>query len=172
MKHLTDAALVVLAKTGSSPAFSELCLRYQHKLSCYIRAQTRYDESLAEDVVQDAFVKAWRKLYSLKEDDKFFQWMVSICRNISIDYVRDKQRTDDLLEIFNIHEEETVDVEYLGDMDKLLIQLNDEEREITVMKAILEFSFDEIAEILNISVSASKMRYYRSIDKLKTLTNQ
>lgn len=168
MTQRSESELVYKAKEGDQSAFAELFQRNQQKFSAYIRAQIRYDSSTAEDIVQDAFIIAWRKLDSLKDNERFFSWMISICRNVAYDYLREKKRTEELLECFKISEEEEEDtIEYLGDLEKMLLKLSDEEREITVLKSVLEFSFEEIAEQLSISVSAAKMRYYRSLERLK-----
>lgn len=168
MTQRSESELVYKAKEGDQSAFAELFQRNQKKFSAYIRAQIRYDSSTAEDIVQDAFIIAWRKLDLLKDNERFFSWMISICRNVAYDYLREKKRTEELLECFKISDDEEEDaIEYLGDLEKMLLKLSDEEREITVLKSVLEFSFEEIAEQLSISVSAAKMRYYRSLERLK-----
>lgn len=169
MNQLSEAELVGRAKYGDHSAFAQLFQQNQQKFSAYIRAQIRYDANMAEDIVQDAFIIAWRKLDSLKDNERFFAWMISICRNIAYDYLREKKRTEELLECFNFNRNADEEgMEYLGDLEKMLLKLSDDEREITVLKAVLEFSFEEIAEQLGLSVSAAKMRYYRSLGKLKS----
>lgn len=163
-----DAELVDRARKGDHSAFAQLFQQNQQKFSAYIRAQIRYDANMAEDIVQDAFILAWRKLDNLKDNERFFSWMISICRNVAYDYLREKKRTEELLDCFNMNiDDHGTDIEYLGDLERMLLKLNDDEREITVLKAVLELSFDEISEQLGLSVSAAKMRYYRSLEKLK-----
>lgn len=167
MTQRSDGELVIEAKAGDQSAFSELFQRYQKKFSAYIRAQVNYDITLSDDIVQDAFIIALRKLPTLQDNDRFFAWMVSICRNVAYDYLREKKRTEELLDCLKISSEPETSIEYHGDLERMLLKLNAEDREITVLKSVLEFSFEEIGEQLSISVSAAKMRYYRSLEKLK-----
>jgi RNA polymerase sigma-70 factor (ECF subfamily) len=55
----------------------------------------------------------------------------------------------------------------LGETEQILSTLDPIDREIVVMKAVLEYSLEEIATQLSLKLSATKMRYYRALDKLK-----
>lgn len=174
MKNLTDAELVMLAceKSGmSSQAFAELYSRYQGKLKAYILSLTSYDRSIADDILQITFESAWSRIHQLKNPNQFFQWTVTIARNKTYDFVKSikvvEQIEDWMTEDFV---DNSFNIEYQNDLEKMLVSLSKEEREVTVMKAVLGFSFDEIAEQLSLSLSATKMRYYRALEKMKKST--
>lgn len=171
LKTLTDSQLVkrtIQRKTDASPAFAELYGRYQRKLAAYVSAKVNYNQSLIDDVIQDTFSTAWKNIHQLKDSEKFFQWVVTIARNNAMDVLRDRKKAQELNEIFGVDESseqpETLD---LGETEAILATLSDDEREIVVYKAILEYSFEEIACELNQTLSATKMRYYRAMEKLK-----
>ena len=173
MQHLTDIQLVkrTLQRRGdASLAFAKLYGRYQAKIAAYIAAKVSYNPSLVDDVLQDTFMTAWHKLEQLKEHDKFFPWVVTIARNTAMDVLREKKRVDDISHLLNQEEPETETEEELdlGATEKMLVNLDPVDREIVVMKAVLECSFEEISAQLGLALSASKMRYYRALDKVKS----
>lgn len=175
MDYLSDAQLVnrALQRRGdASQAFALLYGRYQSKVAAYIGARVNYNTALMEDVLQDTFTRAWQKLEQLQEADKFFPWLVTIARNTALDSLRDKKRVNDLATILKVEEEDLHEAPDLGETEKLLATLDPSDREIVVLKIILEYSFDEIAIKLSVSVSATKMRYYRALDKLKHQLNR
>lgn len=172
---MSDAQLVkrALQRRGdASMAFAQLYARYQSKVAAYIGAKVNYNAALMEDVLQDTFTRAWQKLEQLQDADKFFPWIVTIARNTALDTLRDKKRINDLATILKVEEQELQEGPDLGETEHLLATLDPSDREIVVLKIILEYSFEEIAIKFSASVSATKMRYYRALDKLKTLLNR
>lgn len=171
MQALTDIQLVkrTLQRRGdASLAFAKLYGRYQGKIAAYIAAKVLYNPSLVDDVLQDTFMTAWHKLEQLKDHDKFFPWVVTIARNTAMDVLREKKRVDDISYLLNQQEPETEEDIDLGETEKMLANLEPIDREIVVMKAVLECSFEEISSQLGLALSASKMRYYRALDRLKS----
>tara|TARA_R110000744_G_scaffold272927_1_gene385805 strand:- start:1811 stop:2347 length:537 start_codon:yes stop_codon:yes gene_type:complete len=171
LQHLTDIQLVkrTLQRRGdASLAFAKLYGRYQAKIAAYIAAKVSYNSSLVDDVLQDTFMTAWHKLEQLKEHDKFFPWVVTIARNTAMDVLREKKRVDDISHLLNQEEPEAEEALDLGATEKMLVNLDPVDREIVVMKAVLECSFEEISAQLGLALSASKMRYYRALDKIKS----
>ncbi|MGY0591332.1 MAG: sigma factor-like helix-turn-helix DNA-binding protein, partial [Paraglaciecola chathamensis] len=89
-------------------------------------------------------------------------------RNTAMDVLREKKRVDDISYLLNQEEPETEEDIDLGETEKMLANLEPLDREIVVMKAVLECSFEEISSQLGLALSASKMRYYRALDRLKS----
>lgn len=158
----------------SSVAFSELFGRYRNKIWRYVHSITSFDQSLIEEIVQDTFLKAWKSIDSLKETDRFFQWVVTIARNETYSHIRVEKR----YQAFEEWAEEAGSAQSIDDIDNadeknfLLNHLSREDAEVVMMKAVLEFSFDEIAGNLNIGKSAAKMKYYRAIEKLSEVKGE
>ena len=87
-----ESVLVAQAKAGDQNAFSELVQRYERKIYRLAKNITRNDED-AEDVLQDAFLKAYTHLDNFKGDSKFYTWIVRIAVNEALMRLR-KRRTD------------------------------------------------------------------------------
>lgn len=147
-------------------AFAYLYARYQRKVSAYVGAKVGYNHGISDDVLQDTFMLAWHKLEQLKDPEKFFPWLVTIARNSALDVLRDKQRVDEISHLLR-QEEEADEPLDLTETERLLASLETIDREIVVMRAVLECSFEEIGQQLSLTLSATKMRYYRALDKLK-----
>lgn len=174
MDNLSDAQLVkrTLQRKGDAAlAFAKLYGRYHVKIAAYIGAKVNYNKSIIEDVQQETFTIAWNKLEQLKDVEKFFPWLVTISRNAAMDVLREKKRVNELEAILKIDNDDKVDelISELGDTEQLLTTLEPLDREVVVLKVLLEYSFEEISNKLSLSISATKMRYYRALDKLKAL---
>ena len=171
MDSLSDAQLIkrtIQRRGDASLAFARLYGRYQHKVAAYVGAKVNYNHALVDDVLQDSFMTAWNKLEQLQDANKFFPWLVTIARNTAMDVLRDKKRVEALSSLLSLDEEVAEPELDLGETEQILLLLEPIEREIVVMKAVLEYSLEEIATQLSFKLSATKMRYYRALDKLKT----
>ncbi|HEX4349350.1 MAG TPA: sigma-70 family RNA polymerase sigma factor [Verrucomicrobiae bacterium] len=80
-KAMDDARLVELGVAGNRDAFGELVARYQSPV-CALAYSTCGDISQSQDVAQEAFIIAWKKLGDLKEPPKFKSWLFGIARNL------------------------------------------------------------------------------------------
>jgi RNA polymerase sigma-70 factor (ECF subfamily) len=87
MDSRTDAELVVLARAGDRDAYGELIRRYQHQISglACILLDDRFE---AEDITQEAFLRAWLNLDLLSDPAKFAPWLRRIVFGVSIDWLR------------------------------------------------------------------------------------
>ncbi|MBI4881532.1 MAG: sigma-70 family RNA polymerase sigma factor [Planctomycetes bacterium] len=97
MAERSDAELVLEARLGDAEAFGQLVARHWRAL---VRRTERVvgDHHLAQDVVQEAFVRAHRNLRTLEHNTHFFLWVMRIARNIAVDCVR-AERQHPLLEL-------------------------------------------------------------------------
>lgn len=83
----TDTQLVASALTGSQEAFRELVVRFERPVYSLI-ARMVQDPAMAEDLAQEAFVKAYRSLRSYDASRKLSSWLFKIAHNTAIDYLR------------------------------------------------------------------------------------
>jgi len=88
----TDSELVGQAKFGDQEAFGVLVERYQ-SLACSVAYSRCGDLATSEDVAQEAFVKAWQKLSTLRETAKFKSWLCTIVRNLTVRKLERKARS-------------------------------------------------------------------------------
>lgn len=168
-----DAALVRLVLLGDHSAYAQLVDR--HHARC-LRAATHLlgDADDAEDVVQDAFVRAYTHLGSYREQDRFGAWVLRIvvnqCRTRAAKHVRQRQLQE--LTVSTEHRAHADDDEARdrrAEVAYALSQLPDEQREVIVLRFAEELRYDEIAAITGVGVSALKMRVQRACTRLRAL---
>lgn len=173
-----ESVLVAHAKAGDQNAFSELVNRYERKIYRLAKNITRNDED-AEDVLQDAFLKAYTHLDNFKGDSKFYTWIVRIAVNEALMRLR-KRKTDRSVPLDEPVElgEETVareiavwednpeqqysQEEWRRILDEAVDSLKPDFRTVFVLRDIEELSTEETAETLGISVPAVKSRLLRA----------
>jgi RNA polymerase sigma-70 factor (ECF subfamily) len=173
-----ESVLVAQAKAGDQNAFSELVNRYERKIYRLAKNITRNDED-AEDVLQDAFLKAYTHLDNFKGDSKFYTWIVRIAVNEALMRLR-KRKTDRSVPLDEPVElgEETVareiavwddnpeqqysQEEWRRILDEAVESLKPDFRTVFVLRDIEELSTEETAETLGISVPAVKSRLLRA----------
>ncbi|MFY0640065.1 MAG: RNA polymerase sigma factor [Bermanella sp.] len=173
---LSDTELIALLtpkNAQSSSAYAELCSRYQNKLAAYLRLNNTIDGDTIDDILQDTFLTAWNKITQLDDHSKFFSWLLTIARNRLMDFFREQKKIKDYSQWFE--QQNSDDLQYemrhdQSDLEKLLVHLAPEDREIVLLKAVLELSFDEICDMSKLSLSAVKMRYYRALETLSNLS--
>jgi RNA polymerase sigma-70 factor (ECF subfamily) len=173
-----ESVLVAQAKAGDQNAFAELVHRYERKIYRLAKNITRNDED-AEDVLQDAFLKAYTHLDNFKGDSKFYTWIVRIAVNEALMRLR-KRKTDRSVPLDEPVElgEETVQreiavwddnpeqqysqEEWRRILDEAVESLKPDFRTVFVLRDIEELSTEETAETLGISVPAVKSRLLRA----------
>ena len=173
-----DAALVARAQAGDNEAFGKLVSHYERKVYRLAKNITRNDED-AEDVLQDAFLKAYEHLDSFKGDAKFYTWIVRIAVNEALMKLR-KRKGDKYVSLDAPIDtgEETVNreiavwddnpeqrysqEEYQRILDEAIDSLKPDFRIIFTLRDIEELSTEETAETLGISIAAVKSRLLRA----------
>jgi RNA polymerase sigma-70 factor (ECF subfamily) len=166
-----DAAIVRSVLAGDANAFAILVDRH-HARCLRVATHLMGDADDADDVVQDAFVRAYRHLGSYRERDRFVAWLLRIvvnqCRTrsskearfIRFDAELHGQPTDD-------------DTATAGDhraaLARALGQLRSDQREAVVLRFAEELSYEEISTLTGVGISALKMRVQRACARLRTL---
>jgi RNA polymerase sigma-70 factor, ECF subfamily len=90
LPNLPDAEVVVLAQQGREPAFRELIRRYERPVFSLIYRMVR-DNTVAEDLAQDTFIKVLNHLDKYRPEFKFSSWLFKIANNVAIDHLRKRQ---------------------------------------------------------------------------------
>lgn len=172
-----DLALVHDAKQGNTTAFELLIRRHTSKVFRVAFSVTKCHED-AEEVVQDAFVKAFNKLNTFEERSRFSTWLTRIVINTALTKVRGKHGfnvvpmtegetgtdivAEDVVDWRPNPEQLYSQRELREILAKTLDSLSDNYRTVVVLRDIEDFSIAETAEILNLSVTAVKMRLMRA----------
>lgn len=171
--------LVGEARLGDRAAFDEL-VRRTHVDTYTLALRLTADEEDARDVVQDAYLKAWRALPDFRGDAQFTTWMYRITANTAYTAVkkRRRHRAESLDAMVNEPIELHPDLQpegaaesslALDELSRALEELSPKLRALVVLKDVYDLSHEEIAEELGISVAAAKVRLHRGRRKLRDL---
>ncbi|MBX9755474.1 MAG: RNA polymerase sigma factor SigX [Pseudomonadaceae bacterium] len=174
-RELSDEELVARANVELlhiTRAYEELMRRYQRTL---FNVCARYlgSERDADDVCQEVMLKVLYGLKNFEGKSKFKTWLYSITYNECITQYRKERRKRRLLDALSLDpleeaiEEKPVKVEDRAGLDRWLVHVNPIDREILVLRFVAELEFQEIADIMHMGLSATKMRYKRALDRLR-----
>ena len=152
-------------------SYEELMRRYQRTL---FNVCSRYlgSDRDADDVCQEVMLKVLYGLKSFEGKSKFKTWLYSITYNECITQYRKERRKRRLTEALSMDpleeasEERVHTPEDQGGLDRWLVHVNSVDREIMVLRFVADLEFQEIADIMHMGLSATKMRYKRALDKL------
>lgn len=171
---LSDAELVSQYIKGNEEAFAQLLKRHKSKVYTTIYLIVK-DQYIAEDLLQETFIKAINKLRSgdYNEEGKFLPWIMRIAHNLAIDYFRRAKRyptviMEDGTPIFNSlnFSEDSMESIRIKDethtiLKEMIKTLPEPQKEVLLMRHYGEMSFQEIAEATGVSINTAlgRMRY-------------
>mgnify|MGYP003675594442 CR=1 FL=1 len=176
----TDANLAVAASAGEERAFTELMRRYKEPLYRYVHRSMRGSEE-ACDVLQEAFLAAWRFMGSYDPSQKFSTWMYQIALNKVRDHTRKRAvrsfffqaaalERPDRPEIADASQNISDDYEHRDELHrvtKMVDALPDTLRQAFMLQVFQDLPQSEVADILGITVKAVEARVRRARDILK-----
>ncbi len=168
----------IIEKCKQNNRIAQLQLYNQYCDGMYVVAMRFVEDSMeAEDIVQEAFIKAFEKLHQYKAEVTFGAWLKRIVINKSIDLLKSKKQQ--MLELDEVHlkvidnnyEDEWLvdDVITLDEVKEAIQQLPDKYQYVVMLFLIEGYDHQEIAEILNITEVASRTQLSRGKSKLKEL---
>ena len=150
--------------------------RFDQLVGVYHQDMYRYaawlsrDKAIAEDVVQEALLRAWKSLDSLREDAAAKQWLLTIVRRENARWFERKRLetvdVDDLTPSQEALIAETEN-EAVGDVREAIYKLDDDYREPLVLQVLMGYSTNEIAELMGLKQGAVLTRLHRARHKLK-----
>jgi RNA polymerase sigma-70 factor (ECF subfamily) len=169
-----DLGLVKRVKAGDYQAFDLLVLKYQSRL---ISTAFKFvkDLQIAEDLVQDSFIKSFKSIGSFREDSTFYTWIYRITVNTSKNYLVSKKRKDELLQT-DISKEENHVIEpidkdtpenffYANQLHKIIIEslnrLGEDTKTALTLREFDGLSYEQIAEVVNCPVGTVRSRIFR-----------
>jgi RNA polymerase sigma-70 factor (ECF subfamily) len=179
-----DAALMLRVKRGDRAAFTELVGKYQQPVMNFVHRSLR-DEAEAEDVAQNVFLQVFKSRARYERTAKFSTWLFTIARNLCLNEIRRRARhpaesldephaeNDDqpqrqYEDKKNFLPTETMlHGELAGKIEEALAELPEVQRTAILLCRQDELSYEEIAEILDCSLSATKSLIHRGRETLK-----
>ena len=177
---MQEELLVKQSLKGSHEAFEELVKKYEKSIY-NIAYHYLLEREQALDITQETFLQAYQSLGALKDKAAFGAWLKRICRNKCLDYLRkNKEQTLSLEEMLNAEvplaklpaeemtpEKNITQKENVVLLEKLLKNLPKEYREVLILRAFEEYSYEEIAQATNSSLGTVKSRIFRAKKLLK-----
>jgi RNA polymerase sigma-70 factor (ECF subfamily) len=167
LKPVDDRKIVERVLKGDAEAFNLLVRRWEKPIYNFI-VRMIGDREEAMDLCQDAFMKAYRELGTLKDLDRFSSWLYRIAHNTCFSKLR-KDSGKTFLEFEpETHGAET-SIESRLAVEKALQHLPEDQREVVVLKVFQSLKFEEIAQIQGAPVSTVKSRLYMAFEKLRMI---
>ena len=170
----SDEELIARVLKGEKQQFEHLVGRYQRALYRHAVAMV-LDHDAAADMVQDAFVRAYLSLRDCRDRSRFKPWLYRTLRNRCLDYLKEASRRnvrlddiDDPLDDAGGPAEAAEQNEMRDGIQRALAQLPPALREAFVMHYVDGVPYETMAELLDASVSALKMRALRAREALST----
>jgi len=155
-------------------AFNLLMKKYQQRLYWHVR-KIVIDHDDANDVIQNTFIKAWKALHAFREDSQLYTWLYRIATNESITFLNQKKKRF-FISFGDVEHElagHLTNTRYFsGDQIQLKLQqavlkLPTQQRIIFNMKYFDGMKYEEIAEVLQLTVGALKASYHHAVKKIE-----
>jgi len=163
-----DLQLVDLARGGDVPAFEQLYRRHRDRVYGLIWRLCGGDAALAEDLLQEAFVRAWQKLDSFRGESRFFTWLHRLSANVALSDRRNRVRRARHEGPMDEQAERTAvgarDV-YAGkraDLEQAIAQLPERARVVLVLHDVEGYGHAEIGQMTGMAEGSSKAQLHRA----------
>ncbi len=170
---------ISLLKKGDKKAFEEFVSLYEKKIYRYAYNFTKNPDD-ALDITQEVFLKVHKNIKKFKENSSLSTWVYRITSNVCIDFSRKNKLTIPITEenedyILNLHDNSTniedlvANKDISEDIAVSLSKLDDDAKQIVIMRDVLELSYNEISDALKLEVGTVKSRISRSRKKLRNI---
>jgi RNA polymerase sigma-70 factor, ECF subfamily len=189
LAQLEDADVVALACQGQERAFRALVKRYQRPVFSLI-VRMVHDTTLAEDLAQETFVKAFRALGTYDRRYRFSNWLFKIANNLTIDQLRKRQiptlsidrgaagdaegaygRETPLSQVIpdsgETPENHVENLELGGQLEHAIGQLRPEYRSAVLLRHVEGYAYEEIADIMGVPIGTVKTYLHRGRSELR-----
>ena len=179
--EISNSELVKKSQVGEKAAFEQLVIRHQ-ELVFSLAYKLTGNREMANDVAQESFIRAWKAIEKFRGDSTFSTWIYRITVNTAWT-LRKKAKKHNTLNIDDTYEPIVIDekkdpelVAINSDLSSVLVsalgKLPLEQRIIVELKNIEGRSHKEIADYLDISVTAAKVRLHRAHQKLRLILEE
>lgn len=173
-ENTEDFKLIREFLTGSQSAFNSLVIKYQQKIYWHARRMTG-NHLDADEVVQEVLLVLYNKLKTFKFESSFYTWLYTIVSTRSLNFIKrnkikqflsfednetlQKKSSDDIVK--NIEAKEKLDK-----LNEVLKKIPPKQRNVFIMRAFEELSYEEISEITGKSIGGLKANYFHALKKI------
>jgi RNA polymerase sigma-70 factor (ECF subfamily) len=182
---ISDSVLVERYLSGSEISLEILISRHQSRIFNFINSKVQ-NRDTAEDIFQDTFIKVIRTLKGgqYNEEGKFLPWVMRISHNLVIDFFRKNNRMPKVknteeFDIFQFISDSSLNAEHtmvqdqiVKDLQKLVQELPEDQKEVLIMRLYRDMSFKEIAKNTNVSINTALGRMRYAIINLRKLIDE
>lgn len=169
--------LIKKAQAGDSEAFHELVKIHDERVMI-LAYQLTHNEQDAEDLYQEAFIKAYKNIGSFRFESQFYTWLYRITVNTAYNFKRklsrlnlvepDEERASGHLDwIADCNDKESSRGEIMGAVKSAMTVLPQKQRTVFILKHLENLKIKDIASILNISEGTVKRYLFRAMEKLR-----
>lgn len=183
--ELDDAALMTKAAHGDVAAFEEIVERHQALVIGTV-GRMLGNNSDVEDVAQQVFVRVWKSAARYRPTAKFTTWLLTITRNLVFNEARRRKRhPGDLLDVHEgeealalvdsagrVPDEQLLDSELQHQIDRAILALPEKQRMAVVLRRYEDKSYEEIGQVLGLSIAAVKSLLFRARTELRAALNR
>jgi len=150
---------------SSDEEFDEAVRCHATKVRQYAQRLVR-DPWLADDVLQETFLRAWKYWSTFRSDSSREAWLIRICRNVAFDLLAQRNRRREL----PLRDDETGGTSNLLSLDTsdALLEISLEHREVIFLIGVLEYEYSVVAEILGVPVGTVRSRLHRARSALRS----
>ena len=180
---MLEADLVMRARRGDLAAYDELVKRYQERIYATIYHMTSNHED-ANDIAQEAFIKAYQALKSFKGGSSFYTWLYRIAVNKTINFLKQRKHKNHFsLNDLDFNAENDPDLvaltsdktplravgltELQKKLNESLLKLSEPHRMVVVLHDVQGVSHDEIAEIMDCNIGTVRSRLFYARQQLQ-----
>ena len=177
-----DSMVLARVLAGDEDAFAILVRRYEPKLRVYVSGIVAVEEE-ARDLVQEAFIRAWRHLDQYDKSFRFSTWLFRIAHNVAIDHLRRRRQPTVSLEMGEDNEgdemrldppdpgrgplSELANRELAAAMAREIERLPDSYRELVTLRHLVGLSYNEIADMKGLPLGTVKNKLFRAHSVLR-----
>ena len=180
-----DLEMLRAVKDGDATAFRGLVEKYQGRVYCMVYGMVR-DREDAKDITQDAFIKAYRRLDSFREESSFYTWLYRIAMNLSIDLQRKRKRRpvtnfDEAVAsrdgdgvISELHHGDSPAralerKELYGNIMDCLEKLPEDQKQVLLLRELEGLSYREIGEVMDVPEGTVMSRLFYARKRMQQL---
>jgi len=164
--HYEEVRWVARVRHGDEAAMTLLMDRHRRKV-LRVAANVLRDLNEAEDVAQEAFLKAFREIAKLREDRAFPGFLYRICVRLCMDKLRSRKPVSEVMDRPVPSQGSAVETKVL--VERLLERLSPEMRMTLVLREMEQFSYDEVAEAMGIPVGTVRSRLHVARERFRQL---
>lgn len=160
---MEDEKNLKLLSKNDDTAFEWLVNFYEKRIFGFIYNMI-HNRDTAEELTQDTFVKIYENLYKYNSKRPIKPWIFKIAYNITLNYIKKNKKSMFLKEVSHtdMFQEEINNIEIKDILIRELDDIKPDSRMIVILKIMEDLTFEQIASMIGISVSSTKLKFYRS----------